>query len=130
MNVTVKTNLQNLNMIKTWPLVFTLIGFMLGLIPGIVQVQRMRAEVRAATEANAAEIEQLRKTMRSATTYYRNEISAYQALANVRPSKPGNVEKSAGMTCNQDFGPLSGAGSGVRSWRPRGDGRCYVEDAQ
>lgn len=131
MSVILKSNV--LNPKKTWPLVFTLIGFMLGLVPGIVQVQRMRDQVRAAIAAeenNAAETERLRKIMRDAAAYYRGEIAEYQQLANIRPSNPGKTEKAVGMTCTQEFGPAYGAGSGVRSWRPRADGRCYMADAR
>jgi len=115
------------------PAILILLGVAIGLVFHIVQIERMRAQVRAMrqeVEKTSAETEQLRKTLHESAAYYRSELSTYEQLANVRPAKPNETDKSIGMTCSQEFGPEYGAGSGVRSWRPRADGRCYSADAR
>jgi hypothetical protein len=110
---------------------FIVLGMVLGFIPGAIKVDEMRRAAENAEAFNLRSMADLKKQMHDEENYYLNELHVYRTAAGIRRVLPTATDESMGMTCAEEYGtPGQIISSGVRSWKPRSDGRCYAEDAQ
>jgi hypothetical protein len=113
--------------------VLFVLGIAIGISAGAIKIEQLRDEEKTGFEsyslANARNLAQAEDERRDLETYYIRELNFYRRAVGVRYIPPSDTDRASGMICAQQFGTPGGAGFGVRSWKPREDGRCYDEDA-
>jgi hypothetical protein len=115
-------------------MLFLLLGMAIGVIPGAIRIDELHrqiADISSANQANLQKIADLSRKLHDDQYYYMKQMAVYRHALGIRLIPPSATDVSIGMSCAESFGPPAPAvGSGVRSWKPRADGRCYAEDAQ
>jgi hypothetical protein len=109
-------------------LLFVLLGIAIGLAPGAIKIDEMRQAAENAEAFHARSMADLKKQMHDQEWYYIKQMSVYQRALGIRRVVPTETDKAGGTTCAEEFALSTGAVNGVRSWKPRDDGRCYAED--
>lgn len=112
-------------------LLFILLGITIGFVPGWIRVDQMRQEAESRETFHLRAIADLKRQMHDEENYYMQQMHIVRSAAGIRMTPPTETDRSIGTTCAEEFFAVPGqiVGSGVRSWRPRADGRCYQEDA-
>jgi hypothetical protein len=111
-------------------ILFVILGIFIGFIPGLIRMDQMRQDAESAAAFNARSMAQLKDDMHDEQMYYMKQMAIYRHQLGLRLSAPTPTDVASGTTCAEEFGVMGQAGGGVRSWKPRADGRCYAEDAQ
>lgn len=113
--------------------VLFLLGIAIGIGAGAIKIEQLRQEEQDAAESftlnNARNLAQIKDEMQAQETYYIRELNLYRSAAGVRYVPPSDTDRASGTVCTQQFAAPGAPGFGIRSWKPRGDGRCYDEDA-
>jgi hypothetical protein len=110
---------------------FLILGVLIGVIPGRIRIEQMRQEAESRETFHLRAIADLKRQMHDEENYYMQQMHIFRSAAGIRMTPPTETDRSIGTTCAEEFFTVPGqiVGSGVRSWRPRADGRCYQEDA-
>jgi hypothetical protein len=110
---------------------WVLLGIAIGLVPGAIKIDEMRQAAENAEAFHARSMADLKKQMKNEEWYYIKQMSVYRAELGIRRAVSTETDKALGITCAEEFttsASPTGMPNGVRSWKPRNDGRCYAED--
>lgn len=113
-------------------MLLVLLGIGIGLVPGAIKIDEMRQAAENSEAFHARSMADLKKQMKDEEWYYIKQMSVYRTELGIRRTVPTETDKVLGITCAEEFTTFTspnGMFNGVRSWKPRDDGRCYAEDA-
>ncbi len=116
---------------KVWRSVgLVFLGIFIGFVPGLIRVDQMKQDAENSETFHLRAVADLKRQMHDEETFYLKQMSIYRAELGIRRVPPTQTDKAIGIICAEEFGVGQIVGSGIRSWKPRSDGRCYAEDAQ
>jgi hypothetical protein len=108
-------------------------GIVIGLVPGAIKIDQMRQARENAEAFHLRSIADLKRQLHDEQFYYMKQMAIYRHALGIRLVPPTSTDVSSGMTCDEEYVSASvatnGRVNGIRSWKPREDGRCYAEDA-
>jgi hypothetical protein len=118
-------------------MLFLLLGMAIGVIPGAIRIDELHRQmenISSANQANLQKIADLSRKLHDDQYYYMKQMAVYRHALGIRLVPAPESAKTDGMICNEEYvsaaTATNGMVRGIRSWKPRADGRCYAEDSQ